>query len=76
MFKVLKLSFEFKRCVFPSFKDTIIEYLEENKVKIALMGLVAGLIGAMIGVGGGMISNPLLLSIGFSPKVNKTFLCN
>lgn len=71
MFKVLKLSFDFKKCVLPSFKDAIFEYLEENKIRIALMGLVAGLVGGMIGVGGGMISSPLLLSMGFNPKVKK-----
>jgi hypothetical protein len=74
MFKVLKLSFDFKKCVLPSFKDSIFEYLEENKIRIALMGLVAGLVGGMIGVGGGMISNPLLLSMGFNPQVKFFFL--
>lgn len=69
MFKILKLSFDFKKCVLPTFEDPQFEFIEKNKIKIASMGLIAGLIGGMIGVGGGMISNPLLLSMGFNPKV-------
>lgn len=69
MFKILKISFDFKKCVLPSFKDPQFEYIEANKMRVALMGLVAGLVGGMIGVGGGMISNPLLLTMGFNPKV-------
>jgi len=69
MFKVLKISFDYKKCVLPSFLDPQFEYIEMNKIRIALMGFIAGLVGGMIGVGGGMISNPLLLSMGFNPKV-------
>jgi len=69
MFKVLKISFDFKKCVLPTHKDLQFEYLEDNKLKIAIMGLVAGTVGGMIGVGGGMITNPLLLAMGFNPQV-------
>ncbi len=73
MFKVLKINFDYKKCVIPGYKDVQFQYIEENKLKIAIMGLIAGLVGGMIGVGGGMISNPLLLSMGFNPKVILNF---
>lgn len=69
MFKVLKNNLEYKKCVISSFNDTKSEFIQENKLKIALCGLLGGILAGMIGVGGGMISTPLLLTMGFNPKV-------
>ncbi|XP_057839377.2 sulfite exporter TauE/SafE family protein 5 isoform X2 [Cryptomeria japonica] len=38
-------------------------------VLFSTMALVAGMLGGMLGVGGGMIINPFLLQIGLSPQV-------
>lgn len=36
------------------------------------MTLVAGLLGGVLGLGGGLILAPLLLSLGVQPQVNRT----
>lgn len=43
-------------------------------VLFSTMALVAGMLGGMLGVGGGMIINPFLLQIGLSPQVTQ-FYC-
>jgi uncharacterized membrane protein YfcA len=37
------------------------------------MALLAGFLGGMLGIGGGMILNPMLIEIGMHPQVCKSF---
>ncbi|CAM6093319.1 unnamed protein product [Calypogeia fissa] len=41
----------------------------ESCMLLAWMALLAGLLGGLLGVGGGMIINPLLLTVGMIPQV-------
>lgn len=38
--------------------------------KLIILGFVAGLIAAALGLGGGVMYNPLLISLNISPKVS------
>lgn len=40
-----------------------------NKLIFPLMALLAGILGGLFGIGGGMLISPLLLQIGTAPEV-------
>ncbi|KAK7246652.1 hypothetical protein RIF29_41522 [Crotalaria pallida] len=40
-----------------------------NKLVIPLMALLAGILGGVFGIGGGMLISPLLLQVGIAPEV-------
>ncbi|KAH7569068.1 hypothetical protein JRO89_XS06G0097300 [Xanthoceras sorbifolium] len=42
---------------------------QANKVIFPLMALLAGILGGLFGIGGGMLISPLLLHIGIAPEV-------
>jgi uncharacterized membrane protein YfcA len=46
-----------------------IKWEKESARKISLVGLAAGFIGSLVGVGGALIVNPVLLKIGIRPEV-------
>lgn len=41
-------------------------------VKFILAGLFAGILGAMLGIGGGLLKNPILISFGIEPERART----
>lgn len=41
-----------------------------NKLVFPLMALLAGILGGVFGIGGGMLINPLLLQVGIAPEVS------
>ncbi|KAE8304225.1 Sulfite exporter TauE/SafE [Giardia duodenalis] len=41
-------------------------------VKLVLAGLFAGILGAMLGIGGGLLKNPILISFGIDPERART----
>ncbi|KFK43429.1 hypothetical protein AALP_AA1G124600 [Arabis alpina] len=43
-----------------------------NKFMLPVMALLAGVLGGLFGIGGGMLISPLLLQIGFAPEVNRS----
>lgn len=38
-------------------------------------GIIAGMVGGLLGLGGGFILGPLFLELGIPPQVSLTFLC-
>lgn len=42
-----------------------------NKLLFPTMALLAGVLGGVFGIGGGMLISPLLLHVGIAPEVNK-----
>ncbi|XP_019418648.1 PREDICTED: uncharacterized protein LOC109329435 isoform X1 [Lupinus angustifolius] len=42
---------------------------EPNKLVFPLVALLAGILGGVFGIGGGMLINPLLLHVGIAPEV-------
>lgn len=48
-----------------------------NKFMLPVMALLAGVLGGLFGIGGGMLISPLLLQIGIAPEVcNVLDLCS
>ncbi|CAH2038248.1 unnamed protein product, partial [Thlaspi arvense] len=43
--------------------------VRQNKFMLPLMALLAGVLGGLFGIGGGMLISPLLLQIGIAPEV-------
>jgi len=41
-----------------------------NKLIFPVMALLAGMLGGVFGIGGGMLISPLLLHVGIAPEVN------
>jgi len=41
-----------------------------NKLIFPMMALLAGILGGVFGIGGGMLISPLLLHIGIAPEVS------
>lgn len=48
--------------------DTIWNY--RSSTKIALVALVAGLLAGMLGIGGGLVMNPVMLELGVLPEIS------
>jgi len=41
-----------------------------NKLIFPIMALLAGILGGVFGIGGGMLISPLLLHVGIAPEVS------
>lgn len=52
----------------PEFKDEKMVNLSGNVVKVICVAILAGIISSMVGIGGGMITNPLFASLGLDSK--------
>ncbi|XP_004309655.1 PREDICTED: uncharacterized protein LOC101295676 [Fragaria vesca subsp. vesca] len=46
-----------------------------NKLVFPLMALLAGILGGVFGIGGGMLISPLLLQVGIAPEVTAATCC-
>lgn len=45
-----------------------------NILVFPLMALLAGILGGVFGIGGGMLISPLLLQVGVTPEVSSTII--
>ena len=61
-----------KKKVFPEFKSEIIDKIEKNTVFVVTIAIIAGIVSSSLGLGGGMITNPLFASLGMEPKQSST----
>lgn len=52
----------------PNFKSDALENVSNNITKVVLVAVLAGIISSMVGIGGGMITNPMFASLGLDPK--------
>ena len=57
-----------KKEIDPNFKSEIMENVNENIIKVILIAILAGIISSSLGIGGGMITNPVFASLGLDPK--------
>lgn len=65
---MIRESHEIKMNLYTDYVDTRMTYLDENSVAIIIKTIFAGIVSSMVGIGGGMITNPLLLGMGLDPK--------
>jgi len=45
-----------------------------NKLIFPMMALLAGILGGVFGIGGGMLISPLLLHVGIAPEVSSIII--
>ena len=43
---------------------------QSNKLIFPVMALLAGMLGGVFGIGGGMLISPLLIQVGVAPEVS------
>lgn len=56
------------RCGY-DFHESDIEFTSRNTVKLSVISVLTGMAGAALGIGGGMIMNPLFLELGQMPSI-------
>lgn len=52
----------------PNYKDLKMKNLSDHLVKVVFVAILAGIISSMVGIGGGMITNPMFATLGLDPK--------
>mgnify|MGYP004446804553 CR=1 FL=1 len=57
-----------KKQLIPNYNSEVIENVEKNMSYVVFMGIVAGIVSSSIGIGGGMITNPVFSGLGMDPK--------
>lgn len=57
-----------KKELIPNYNSEVIENVEKNVSYVVFIGIVAGIVSSSIGIGGGMITNPVFSSLGMDPK--------
>lgn len=67
-YNLAKSNYDYKVSVSQDFKNENFEILQRDLHKIILMTFLGGIIAGMLGIGGGMITTPLLLGIGVDAK--------
>nr|KYP48465.1 hypothetical protein KK1_029841 [Cajanus cajan] len=58
-----------ERTLIPELTDKKVPGLTRSKLVFPLMALLAGVLGGVFGIGGGMLISPLLLQFGIAPEV-------
>ena len=57
-----------RKSIDPKFTSEVIEKVEENTNHVIFMAIIAGIVSSSLGIGGGMITNPVFASLGLEPK--------
>ena len=57
-----------RKSIDPKFTSEVIEKVEENTNHVIFMAIIAGIVSSSLGIGGGMITNPVFASLGLDPK--------
>lgn len=52
----------------PSFKSDVMDNVSKNIIYVVCIAVIAGIVSSMVGIGGGMITNPMFASLGLDPK--------
>ena len=66
---MIKNNYDFKTSLNKEFVSEKFKNLEKNLTTIMLYCFLGGIIAGMVGIGGGMITNPLMIGMGLDPKV-------
>jgi uncharacterized membrane protein YfcA len=67
-FSTAYLNYNYKKTVSPNEEISNFEVIGKNINKIVILTFLGGIVAGMLGIGGGMIITPLLLSFGVDPK--------
>ena len=67
-YSMVKSHMEKRKQIDPLFKDDRMNNVSDHIIKVILVGILAGIISSMVGIGGGMITNPMFASLGLDPK--------
>ena len=65
---MVKSHIEKRKQIDPTFKDEKISNVSDHILKVILVAILAGIVSSMVGIGGGMITNPMFASLGLDPK--------
>ena len=65
---IAKKSVEKKRKYLNDYNFEVMENVENNMVYIVSIGIFAGIVSSSLGIGGGMITNPVFSGLGMDPK--------
>ena len=57
-----------KKQLMPDYNSEVIENVERNISYVIIVGIIAGIVSSSIGIGGGMITNPVFAGLGMDPK--------
>ena len=57
-----------KKQLIPGYNSEVIENVERNINYVIFVGIIAGIVSSSIGIGGGMITNPVFSGLGMEPK--------
>ena len=71
-FDNIKSRFAYKKSIDPNTNEDKLIYLEQNTIRIVVLTVFAGIVSSMVGIGGGMVTNPILLGMGLDPKATSS----
>lgn len=64
----VKKTQERKKELIPDFKNEVTENIEKNMYFSVAVAIFTGIVSSTLGIGGGMITNPVFISMGMDPK--------
>ena len=71
-FDNIKSRFAYKKSIDPNTNEDKLIYLEQNTIRIVVLTVFAGIVSSMVGIGGGMVTNPIVLGMGLDPKATSS----
>ena len=57
-----------KKKLIPNFTSEVIDNVERNLTYVVSISIIAGIVSSSLGIGGGMITNPVFSGLGMDPK--------
>ena len=57
-----------KKALIPDFSSEVIDNVEKNLKYVVSISIIAGIVSSSLGIGGGMITNPVFSGLGMDPK--------
>ena len=67
-YSVVKSHLEERKRIDSNYKDDKLVKISQQIIKIVILGILAGVISSMVGIGGGVLIIPLLSVLGLEPK--------
>ena len=59
---------EKRKALDSTFKSEVMDRVSNNIIVVVCVAIIAGIVSSMVGIGGGMITNPMFASMGLDPK--------
>ena len=57
-----------KKSLIPDYSSEVIDNVEKNLTYVVSISIIAGIVSSSLGIGGGMITNPVFSGLGMDPK--------